>query len=43
MHDPLQGHPDDAGDDALNRRVELRLTDRLAVEEVRMESALEGR
>ncbi|MCH2145428.1 MAG: OmpA family protein [Phycisphaerales bacterium] len=42
-HDPIQGHPDDAGDDAQNRRVELRLTDRLAVEEVRMESALDGR
>jgi outer membrane protein OmpA-like peptidoglycan-associated protein len=42
-HDPLQDHPNDSDDDGLNRRVELRLTDRLAVEEVRMESAAEAR
>jgi len=36
-NDPLKGHPIDASDDAPNRRVEIRVTDRMAVGQVRSE------
>jgi len=41
-NDPLKGHPIDARDDAPNRRVEIRVTDRMAVGQVRSETSLKG-
>jgi outer membrane protein OmpA-like peptidoglycan-associated protein len=42
-HEPIEGHPLNTDDDAPNRRVELRLTDRLAVDDIRTETAGQAR
>lgn len=42
-NDPIEGHPDGDADDAPNRRVDLRLTDRLAVDDIRTEAVGQAR
>ena len=41
-HDPFNSHPIDSADDAPNRRVEVRVTNRTAEDPVRTEPAMEA-